>query len=162
MMMESSINSATILPPYEEFEPVDNLHWSPETANSIYLFWIHQLQVSSDKVLIRQTKKNIFSTAYNPKPYTVIAVKGSMIMAKRHEHCITRNSSYFKIIPNNVSISYEEGIEFNNDNPNPMIHPPDNLPEPQIAQSRFVGPVKVEILKGQIAIHPTNLSLRNS
>ncbi|ESO91867.1 hypothetical protein LOTGIDRAFT_163228 [Lottia gigantea] len=33
MMMESSINSATILPPYEEeFEPVDNLHWSPETA----------------------------------------------------------------------------------------------------------------------------------
>ncbi|ESP02050.1 hypothetical protein LOTGIDRAFT_157191 [Lottia gigantea] len=33
MMMESSINSATILPPYEEeFEPVDNLHWSPETS----------------------------------------------------------------------------------------------------------------------------------
>ncbi|ESO91829.1 hypothetical protein LOTGIDRAFT_163191 [Lottia gigantea] len=28
MMIESSINSATILPPYEEeFEPVDNLHW---------------------------------------------------------------------------------------------------------------------------------------
>ncbi|ESO97910.1 hypothetical protein LOTGIDRAFT_153018 [Lottia gigantea] len=48
MMMESSINSATILPPYEEeFEPVDNLHWTPETANSIYLFWIHQLQASS-------------------------------------------------------------------------------------------------------------------
>ncbi|ESO90733.1 hypothetical protein LOTGIDRAFT_175811 [Lottia gigantea] len=47
MMMESSINSATILPPYEEeFETVDNLHWSPETANSIYLFWIHQLQAS--------------------------------------------------------------------------------------------------------------------
>ncbi|ESO88672.1 hypothetical protein LOTGIDRAFT_165458 [Lottia gigantea] len=47
MMMESSINSATILPPYEEeFEPVDNLHWSPETANSIYLFWINQLQAS--------------------------------------------------------------------------------------------------------------------
>uniref|UniRef100_A0A1X7SHU7 SGNH hydrolase-type esterase domain-containing protein n=1 Tax=Amphimedon queenslandica TaxID=400682 RepID=A0A1X7SHU7_AMPQE len=48
MMMESSINSATILPPYEEeFETVDNLHWSPETANSIYLFWIYQLQASS-------------------------------------------------------------------------------------------------------------------
>ncbi|ESO83912.1 hypothetical protein LOTGIDRAFT_168954 [Lottia gigantea] len=48
MMMESSINSATILPPYEEeFETVDNLHWSPETANSIYLFWIHQLQASN-------------------------------------------------------------------------------------------------------------------
>ncbi|ESP02000.1 hypothetical protein LOTGIDRAFT_157137 [Lottia gigantea] len=48
MMMESSINSTTILPPYEEeFEPVDNLHWSPETANSIYLFWIHQLQASN-------------------------------------------------------------------------------------------------------------------
>ncbi|ESO90931.1 hypothetical protein LOTGIDRAFT_175791 [Lottia gigantea] len=48
MMMESSINSATILPPYEEeFETVDNLHWSPETANNIYLFWIHQLQAST-------------------------------------------------------------------------------------------------------------------
>ncbi|ESP03457.1 hypothetical protein LOTGIDRAFT_171396 [Lottia gigantea] len=48
MMMESNINSATILPPYEEeLEPVDNLHWSPETANSIYLFWIPQLQAST-------------------------------------------------------------------------------------------------------------------
>ncbi|ESO85649.1 hypothetical protein LOTGIDRAFT_155141 [Lottia gigantea] len=51
MMMESSINSATILPPYEEeFETVDNLHWPPETANSIYLFWIHQLQASKYSV----------------------------------------------------------------------------------------------------------------
>ncbi|ESP02042.1 hypothetical protein LOTGIDRAFT_157182 [Lottia gigantea] len=50
MLMESSINSATILPPYEEeFEPVDNLHWSQETANSIYLFWIRQLQASTIK-----------------------------------------------------------------------------------------------------------------
>ncbi|ESO93443.1 hypothetical protein LOTGIDRAFT_175567 [Lottia gigantea] len=57
MMMESSINSATILPPYkEEFEPVDNLHWSPETANSIYLFWIHQLQASSQNKNRRKPK----------------------------------------------------------------------------------------------------------
>lgn len=45
MMIESDTSDTTILPPYEEeFEPVDNLHWSPDTANSIYLFWIRQLQ----------------------------------------------------------------------------------------------------------------------
>ncbi|ESP04152.1 hypothetical protein LOTGIDRAFT_170985 [Lottia gigantea] len=58
MMMESSINSATILPPYEEeFETVDNLHWSPETANSIYFFWIHQLQASTAGVKTASAKK---------------------------------------------------------------------------------------------------------
>ncbi|ESO92687.1 hypothetical protein LOTGIDRAFT_239573 [Lottia gigantea] len=39
------------LPPYEEeFAPVDNCHWSPERA-SIYLFWMHQLQPSSQYTL---------------------------------------------------------------------------------------------------------------
>ncbi|ESO85521.1 hypothetical protein LOTGIDRAFT_155008 [Lottia gigantea] len=39
MMMESSINSATILPPYEEeFEPVDNLHWSPVQQTAFICF----------------------------------------------------------------------------------------------------------------------------
>ncbi|ESP00257.1 hypothetical protein LOTGIDRAFT_238636 [Lottia gigantea] len=61
MMMESSINSATILPPYEEeFEPVDNLQWSPETANSIYLFWIHLLQASKTFRMIPQVIRRYY------------------------------------------------------------------------------------------------------
>ncbi|ESO97664.1 hypothetical protein LOTGIDRAFT_152753 [Lottia gigantea] len=86
MMMESSINSATILPPYEEeFEPVDNLHWSPETANNIYLFWIHQLQASKFikydvlqrywKTLVDKTEKD--SESPSDPEYTNIVFKKS-------------------------------------------------------------------------------------
>ena len=51
MIMDSTTNNAVILPPCEEpFETVDNIHWTAETANSIYLFWISKLQVSGESL----------------------------------------------------------------------------------------------------------------
>ncbi|ESO84998.1 hypothetical protein LOTGIDRAFT_168259 [Lottia gigantea] len=77
MMMESSINSATILPPYEEeFETVDNLHWSPETANSIYLFWIHQLQASKFR-----TTKVLYDRCVRTNAISVLIYKSSILCA---------------------------------------------------------------------------------
>jgi hypothetical protein len=48
-----------------------------------------------DDVLVRQRKRNKFSSYNNPIPYHIVAIKGSMITAENAKHKITRNSSYF-------------------------------------------------------------------
>ena len=48
-----------------------------------------------DTVLVRQRKKNKWSTRFDPKPYSVSRVKGRMITATRPGHYITRNISFF-------------------------------------------------------------------
>ena len=49
-----------------------------------------------DTVLVRQRKKNKFSSTFDPKPYRVTRVKGTMITATRPGHYITRNISFYK------------------------------------------------------------------
>ena len=53
-----------------------------------------------DKVLLKQNKRDKLSTPYDPKPYEVINIKGSMITAQRDGQTVTRNSSFFKPIDN--------------------------------------------------------------
>ena len=48
-----------------------------------------------DDVLVRQQKRNKFSSYNNPIPYHIVSIKGSMITAENAKHMITRNSSYF-------------------------------------------------------------------
>ena len=53
-----------------------------------------------DSVLVKQPKQNKLTPAYEPKPLTITAVKGSMITASRPgRNPITRNRSFFKKIP---------------------------------------------------------------
>jgi hypothetical protein len=52
-----------------------------------------------DSVLVRQQKVNKFTMPYEPVPYTVEKVKGSMVTAKHGRKSITRNSSAFKSVP---------------------------------------------------------------
>jgi len=52
-----------------------------------------------DTVLVRQPKENKLSTPYDPKPYQVQERKGSMVTARRDDKSITRNTSFFKKIP---------------------------------------------------------------
>ncbi|XP_056132034.1 uncharacterized protein K02A2.6-like [Lampris incognitus] len=52
-----------------------------------------------DRVLCHQKRKGKLCPAYNPRPYRIIAIKGSMVTAKHDDHVITRNSSHFKILP---------------------------------------------------------------
>ena len=67
-----------------------------------------------DPVLVKQKKSNKLSTPFDPKPYVITKVKGSMIIAKRTSDCknITRNSSQFKLLNlpthNIQSVSREE------------------------------------------------------
>ncbi|CAB4043738.1 Hypothetical predicted protein [Paramuricea clavata] len=51
-----------------------------------------------DTVLIQQPKANKLSTPFNPRPYKVVARKGSMVTAERGSHKLTRNVSFFKKI----------------------------------------------------------------
>ena len=52
-----------------------------------------------DTVLVRQQKRNKLTSYYNPDPFKIVAVKGSMITAARNGQKIVRNSSFFKKIP---------------------------------------------------------------
>jgi hypothetical protein len=52
-----------------------------------------------DSVLVKQTKKNKFSTPFCPRPLFVSQIKGSMVTAKSGEYSITRDKSFFKQIP---------------------------------------------------------------
>ena len=54
--------------------------------------------VVGDTVLVRQQKKNKLSSFYDPKPYQIVAIKGSMVSARRVGHAIVRNASFFKRI----------------------------------------------------------------
>ena len=55
-----------------------------------------------DTVLVRQKKKDKFTTKFEPAPYRLIEIKGSMITAVRNERFMTRNVSHFKKIHNDV------------------------------------------------------------
>ena len=56
----------------------------------------------NDTVLVKQKKLNKLTPPFNPAPYTIIDMKGSMITARSNntQSTITRNSSFFKKIPN--------------------------------------------------------------
>ena len=49
-----------------------------------------------DTVLVRQDKKNKFSTSYDPQPYKVVSIKGSSVTARRRDKDITRHASFMK------------------------------------------------------------------
>ena len=49
-----------------------------------------------DIVLVKQKKKNKYTTMFRPQPYKVVKVRYSRVTAKRGDHVITRNISHFK------------------------------------------------------------------
>ena len=49
-----------------------------------------------DQVLFRQPKRNKLIPKFDPRPYKITSISGTMITAQRHDKMITRTSSYFK------------------------------------------------------------------
>ena len=49
-----------------------------------------------DSVLVKAARKDKLSPFYDPKPYQVTKINGTMISATRESHTITRNASFFK------------------------------------------------------------------
>jgi hypothetical protein len=54
-------------------------------------------------VLVKQQRHNKLATNFSPEPYTVIAIKGSKVVAKNKDDQITRNSSFFRKIPKEMA-----------------------------------------------------------
>ncbi len=50
-------------------------------------------------MLVKQEKRNKFTSRFNNTPYKIIGCKGSRITAENDRHKITRNASFFKAIP---------------------------------------------------------------
>ncbi len=49
-----------------------------------------------DIVLVKQKKKNKYTTMFRPQPYKVVKVRYSRVTAQRGDHVITRNILHFK------------------------------------------------------------------
>ena len=58
----------------------------------------HKMLQIGDAVLLKVPKIDKLSSYYDPRPYIITAVKGTMITARRGERSVTRNSSFFKPI----------------------------------------------------------------
>ena len=50
-----------------------------------------------DYVLVRQRKRNKLTSRFDPKPYYITNIKGTMLSAQRPGHFITRNIQHFFI-----------------------------------------------------------------
>ena len=61
-----------------------------------------------DHVLVKQRKLDKLTPPYNPDPYTVIEKRGSMVIADRDGHTVTRNSSQFRPVKISGPIEDEE------------------------------------------------------
>ena len=59
--------------------------------------------VLGDTVLVRQQKRNKLSSYYDPAPFKIVAMNGTMLTAERQGKQIVRNSSFFKKIPSTTA-----------------------------------------------------------
>lgn len=100
---------------------------------------------TGDKVLVRQKKRNKFSTRFDPSPYVVVDVKGTMVTAVRDEKYITRNVSQFKRIDSSVRApdaddsddsDLSDDEEIIHENPDPAAVPAPRIPPSPPAQHR--------------------------
>ena len=56
------------------------------------------LIVVGDQVLLKQSKADVLTPAFDPRPFSIIGVKGSMITVKRGREIKSRNSSHCKLL----------------------------------------------------------------
>ena len=68
-----------------------------------------------DIVLAKQEKKNKLTTRFDPTPYHVTFIKGTMITAKNNFRSITRNISFFKKLAEAPIIDQDDGSDFDDD-----------------------------------------------
>ena len=109
-----------------------------------------------DKVLIKQPKQNKMSTPFKPEPFEVTEKKGSMITAQNAEHTVTRNASFFKKLPSNITVHPEEEQFTPFIDPAEAVEPTETVESPKNAPS---GNASVEPL----TVIPVELpSLRRS
>ena len=68
-----------------------------------------------DIVHVKQEKKNKLTTRFDPTPYHVTFIKGTMITAENNFRSITRNISFFKKLDAAPIIDHDDGSDFDDD-----------------------------------------------
>ena len=81
-----------------------------------------------DAVLARQRKQNKFSTRFDPVPFQVVRIKGTMITARRNEKYITRNVSQFKIVDSSLGRDKSMTDDDDEDNEDLPMNPEQEMP----------------------------------
>ena len=78
-----------------------------------------------DVVLVKPAiRRRKTDPAYGEQPYRVIQIKGSMVTAERGNHKVTRNSSFFKRVNNDVYLDAEDSWDDDDDvGENPPVAP---------------------------------------
>ena len=65
-----------------------------------------------DNVLLKQKKESKFSTKYDPVPYTVVEMKGTMVIIVRNGKQLARNSSLLEKVRNqNFAAEVDESAD---------------------------------------------------
>ena len=95
-----------------------------------------------DIVLVRQEKKNKMSSFFDPIPFRVVEVKGSMITAARRDKTITRNSSFFKQLKSAVTACSKTAtlpITDEDEDDYALVAPPGELQRNDLDQTAILG-----------------------
>ena len=86
-----------------------------------------------DIVLARQRKHNKLSTRFDPVPFQVVRLNGTMVTACRNGKYITRNVSHFKVIDTEIQEDDDEEEDYlvsrptsNSNTPDNNVNPPQN------------------------------------
>ena len=86
---------------------------------------------NGDAVLIRQSKHNKFTTQYDPRPFKVVRIKGSMITAYRDGKYLTRNISQCREVGKIEQIENDDtdSIDMDDEQDNERATTPAPLPQ---------------------------------
>ena len=80
----------------------------------------------------RQRKQNKFSTRFDPVPFQVVRIIGTMITARRNEKYITRNVSQFKIVDSSLGrdklMTDDDDEDNDSDNEDLPMNPEQEMP----------------------------------
>ena len=106
-----------------------------------------------DLVLVKQERKNKLTSKFDPKPYRVIEIRGTKVIAERSDHKITRNISFFKKFYNSLDSTTDS--ETDDDD---TIHADNNIrndtePEADIVRQYPVRLRTMPMYYGQVITH---------
>ena len=89
---------------------------------------------TGDHALVKQQKRNKLTPLYDPHPYSVVKKRGSLMVARRGNHFVTRNSSFFK--PMQTDVPSEEEEEEEVDAANQFDSQPETMTPETVTQSQ--------------------------
>ena len=103
-----------------------------------------------ETVLMKQPKQNKLSTPFNPKPFIVEEMKGSMITVSNGPETVARNSSNSKVVPKHFvqdSGKRKNGVEIPTTvDKTPLVQPNSDDPRKKTPLRRSQREIKTPVM----------------